>query len=246
MDLRLLGLWKDIPLAPLTRATVPIAACGFVVAATTGAGLLSANATEYAGNPFLLIKFTAIPLGLLNAMLTRRLTAWRARGLRALTPTEAAATRPDRWHLAHLLADGCGGGTDDRVLVIYEDRRRTRSIIESIRRWGANVSTTAIDHSMRFDSTRNSYKRGSSPNSSLPAPAPSMLGDDFDGPAADAAAKREVKRSGDCAAILVSCRPADAKRAGFADEPERGVSSSFPRAKLPRLSLRRLLNDGWF
>jgi hypothetical protein len=88
MDLRLLGLWKEMPLAPLTRATVPTAACGFVVAATTGAGLLSANATEYAGNPFLLIKFTAIPLGLLNAVLTRRLTGWRARGLRALTPAE--------------------------------------------------------------------------------------------------------------------------------------------------------------
>lgn len=88
MDLRLLGLWQRIPLAALTRATVPTAASGFVVAATTGAGLLSANATEYAGNPFLLIKFTAIPLALLNAILTSRLPAWRVRGSRELSASE--------------------------------------------------------------------------------------------------------------------------------------------------------------
>lgn len=88
MDLRFLGLWKEIPLAPLTHATVPIAAAGFGVAAMTGAGLLSANATEYAGNPFLLIKFTAIPLAVLNVILTSRLPAWRARGARELSPRE--------------------------------------------------------------------------------------------------------------------------------------------------------------
>ena len=65
-----------------------MAASGFVVAATTGVGLLSANATEYAGNPFLLIKFTAIPLALLNAILTSRLPAWRARGSRELSASE--------------------------------------------------------------------------------------------------------------------------------------------------------------
>jgi hypothetical protein len=88
MDFRLLGLWKEMPLAPLTRATVPLAVAGFGVAATTGAGLLSANATEYAGNPFLLIKFTAIPLALLNAIVTSRLPAWRARGTRELSLRE--------------------------------------------------------------------------------------------------------------------------------------------------------------
>ncbi len=88
MDLRLLGVWREVPLGPMTRVTVPTAAAGFVVAATTGVGLLSANATEYAGNGFLLIKFTAIPLGLLNAILTRRLTGWRARDARALSARE--------------------------------------------------------------------------------------------------------------------------------------------------------------
>ena len=88
MDLRLLGMWRDIPLAPLTRATAPMAALGFGVAATTGVGLLSANATEYAGNGFLLIKFTAIPIGFVNAVIIRRSAAWRARVERALSPTE--------------------------------------------------------------------------------------------------------------------------------------------------------------
>ena len=88
MDLRLLGMWRDIPLAPLTHATAPMAAVGFGIAAATGVGLLSANGTEYAGNGFLLIKFTAIPVGLANVFVTRRSIAWRARGERELSRSE--------------------------------------------------------------------------------------------------------------------------------------------------------------
>jgi hypothetical protein len=88
MDLRLLGAWRDIPLLPFTRATVPVAVVGFGLAATTGTGLLSANATEYAGNPFLVIKFTAIPIGLLNVIVSRGSAAWRNRGAHELSPKE--------------------------------------------------------------------------------------------------------------------------------------------------------------
>jgi hypothetical protein len=41
IDLRLLGLWRRVPLAPLTDAAVPVAAGGFFVAVTTGTGLLA-------------------------------------------------------------------------------------------------------------------------------------------------------------------------------------------------------------
>ena len=118
MDLRLLGLWKGIPLAALTRATVPIAASGFVVAATTGAGLLSANATEYAGNPFLLDQVHSD-----SAWASQRDSdqppagVARARIARAVRE-RAAATRCDGRHFADVLADGRRGGTDDCVLVI--------------------------------------------------------------------------------------------------------------------------------
>jgi hypothetical protein len=89
LDLRLLGAWRSIPLASIVRPTVPIAATGFVIAATSGVCLIATNATEYAGNPFLLIKFPAIATGLVNAAVMRQLTGWKAREDRELTRREA-------------------------------------------------------------------------------------------------------------------------------------------------------------
>lgn len=88
LDLRLLGLWRRIPLAELSAAIVPIATIGFLVAATTGVGLLATKATEYVGNPFLLIKLPAILLGVVNVALIMRSAAWRARGVRDLSRAE--------------------------------------------------------------------------------------------------------------------------------------------------------------
>jgi hypothetical protein len=88
LDLRLLGVWRRIPLAPLASAAVPVARAGFAVAATTGVGLLATKATEYIGNPFLAIKFPAIVLGLINVGVLNRSQAWRARGARALSRRE--------------------------------------------------------------------------------------------------------------------------------------------------------------
>ena len=53
LDLRLLGLWRSVPLASIARPTVPIATTGFIVAATSGLCLISTNGSEYIGNPFL-------------------------------------------------------------------------------------------------------------------------------------------------------------------------------------------------
>ena len=88
VDLRMLGVWRRIPLAPLTDVTVPVAKAGFALAATTGVGLLATKATEYADNPYLLIKFSAIGLGLLNVAILNRSDAWRARRDRDLTDAE--------------------------------------------------------------------------------------------------------------------------------------------------------------
>lgn len=88
IDVRMLGAWRRVPLAPLTTIASPLAAVGFLLAATTGVGLLATKATEYAGNPYLLIKFPAIALGLLNVALLKMSPAWRAHGQRALSRTE--------------------------------------------------------------------------------------------------------------------------------------------------------------
>jgi hypothetical protein len=88
LDLRLLGAWRSVRFEGIAAPTVPLAAVGFTIAAVSGACIISTNATEYVGNPFLLIKFSAVGLGLLNALALTFMPAWRARGTRELTPGE--------------------------------------------------------------------------------------------------------------------------------------------------------------
>jgi hypothetical protein len=88
LDLRLLGAWRRVRLEAIATPTVPLAAIGFAIAVSSGACLISTNATEYVGNPFLLIKFVAVGLGLVNALALTFLPAWRARSTRELTVVE--------------------------------------------------------------------------------------------------------------------------------------------------------------
>ena len=92
LDLRLLGVWRSLPIASLARPTVPLAAVGFVVAAVSGASMLSFNATEYDGNPFLYLKLPMIVFGLLNVAVVQRTRAWQnARAGNASTAGEQRA-----------------------------------------------------------------------------------------------------------------------------------------------------------
>ncbi len=79
LDLRLLGLWKNIHLDAISQPLIPVTVVGFAVAVTSGVCLISANATEYSGNPFLYVKFPAIGLGLLNAAILNSSSAWKTR-----------------------------------------------------------------------------------------------------------------------------------------------------------------------
>ena len=90
LDLRLLGVWRSVPLAALERPALSLAIAGFAVAALSGSALITTNATEYLGNPFLLLKFSAIGLGLLNALVAQTLPAWRARHAVARPPSSDA------------------------------------------------------------------------------------------------------------------------------------------------------------
>ena len=88
LDLRLLGLWRGTTLAAVTGPTVPLAAVGFVVAVTSGLLMISFNASEYYGNPFLYIKLPTIAVGFVNVLVVARLPAWRDKAQRALTAGE--------------------------------------------------------------------------------------------------------------------------------------------------------------
>jgi len=78
----MLGAWRGVPLSSIARPTVPVATTGFLVAAASGVCLAATNATEYIGNPFLLIKFPAIAVGLGNVAVLSRLAAWKSRHTR--------------------------------------------------------------------------------------------------------------------------------------------------------------------
>jgi hypothetical protein len=88
IDLRLLGAWRSISLSAISGTAVPVSKAGFALAATTGVGLLAANASEYIGNPFLLMKFGAIAAGVGNVALLNRSAAWKAHRVRELSPHE--------------------------------------------------------------------------------------------------------------------------------------------------------------
>lgn len=101
LDLRLLGLWRRIPLSAIEVPALTLAACGFAVAVTSGTALISTNATEYIGNPFLPIKLAAIGCGILNVVVARFLPAWRSR---AAQPEGAALKAIGGTSLASWLA----------------------------------------------------------------------------------------------------------------------------------------------
>jgi hypothetical protein len=88
LDLRLIGFWRSLPVAAISKPTIPIAATGFIIAALSGLCLLATKATEYVGNPFLYIKFPAIALGLLNVVALNSLSAWKQHRLRELSSQE--------------------------------------------------------------------------------------------------------------------------------------------------------------
>jgi len=89
LDVRLLGAWRQIPLAVLSRPTTTMAQIGFLLAVCSGIPMITVKSTDYIGNPFLLIKFPAIALALLNVWLVHRSPAWQAHRVRDLTQYES-------------------------------------------------------------------------------------------------------------------------------------------------------------
>lgn len=88
LDLRLLGAWRSVPLASISRPATTMAMIGFVVAVCSGLPMLAVKSSDYIGNPFLLIKFPAIALALVNVWLVHRSPAWAAHRVRDLTARE--------------------------------------------------------------------------------------------------------------------------------------------------------------
>ncbi|AZT84686.1 hypothetical protein EHN06_14645 [Marinobacter sp. NP-4(2019)] len=76
LDLRLLGLWRNLPLAPFWQVLRITSATGLVVAAVCGTLLFSTRATEYAASPWFQAKMLVVLLAVTNALWL----AWCTRG----------------------------------------------------------------------------------------------------------------------------------------------------------------------
>ena len=71
VDLRLLGLGRNVSAIAVTRNVLPWTLAGFAVAAVTGSLMFTAHAAEFATLPIFLLKMTLIALGGINAALLR-------------------------------------------------------------------------------------------------------------------------------------------------------------------------------
>lgn len=76
LDLRLLGVWRSVPLGLLARVLVPVAMTGLALAAATGLLLFSVSATTYAATPLFLVKLALIAAAVANALMLRRSADW--------------------------------------------------------------------------------------------------------------------------------------------------------------------------
>jgi hypothetical protein len=78
LDLRLLGFWRSVKLASLSRPAVTVAGAGVALAVLTGIPMFATKATDYGDNVFLFLKFALVGLALLNVLALHRSPAWRA------------------------------------------------------------------------------------------------------------------------------------------------------------------------
>ena len=71
LDLRLLGAWRSVPLAPLWRVLTRTAAVGLALAVTFGVLLFITRASEYVASGFFLAKMALVAAATVNALLLR-------------------------------------------------------------------------------------------------------------------------------------------------------------------------------
>ena len=71
LDLRLLGLWGSVPLAPLWAVLTRTAGIGLIVAIIFGTLLFITRATEYAASNLFIAKMILVLLGTANTLMLR-------------------------------------------------------------------------------------------------------------------------------------------------------------------------------
>lgn len=77
LDLRLLGLFRSVPVAPLARVLPRVSATGLGLALVTGFALFSVQPFDYLAHPVFPFKLALIGVGAINALLLHRTAGWR-------------------------------------------------------------------------------------------------------------------------------------------------------------------------
>lgn len=76
-DLRMLGLFRSVAIAPFVRLMTSIAAFGAALAVVTGFLLFSVQPVEYAFNAAFLTKVSLVAAGIVLALAVRASSSWR-------------------------------------------------------------------------------------------------------------------------------------------------------------------------
>ncbi|MHC5655573.1 hypothetical protein [Stappia sp. ICDLI1TA098] len=76
-DLRLIGFWRSVPLADISRVLGRTVLVAFAVAFVTGFALFSQRPFAHSADPAFVAKIALIALAGLNGLLLRFVTAWR-------------------------------------------------------------------------------------------------------------------------------------------------------------------------
>lgn len=94
LDLRLLGAFRRVPLAPLAATLVPVATAGLLLALVSGALMFVTRPLDYVAEPLFGLKLVLLAAAVHNALWLRRDSEWRRVG-------EASGEPPPRrwrWH----------------------------------------------------------------------------------------------------------------------------------------------------
>lgn len=78
LDLRLLGLFREVPVQPLARVLPRVSAVGLAVSLPTGFALFSVQPFDYLAHPVFPLKLGLIAFAAANALLLHRAPGWRA------------------------------------------------------------------------------------------------------------------------------------------------------------------------
>jgi hypothetical protein len=112
VDLRILGVARKLPLAPMEKF-FPVMWLGFWINALSGTALLIADATTKLTNPVFYIKMSFVALAVVNMMLIRR------RVFRDPAIDTVPLASPARWLAATLIVFWMGAITAGRLMAYF-------------------------------------------------------------------------------------------------------------------------------